>query len=207
MWRIEKEVLVLTKKKKCRQFPLPQVKSTMRSFRNPLEDDQSVQTMNDLLFEFSQMLPEQFYSFRDGTWFTAYFHPFVTDINRYTLLARLMQIFFVLDDHTECNWGDGSRQCEGTDVLWSQVYEVRIKILSDHGDVDSSDISWFKWKPYVVQLYIALSEMCRDYSIDQTRRLLKTYCDYGKANQRETKMIEAKHKFASTDELLEVSPV
>ena len=152
------------------------------------------------LHEYSLMSEMEYYKVKDVTLFTAHFHPFVTDINKYINLARVMQLFFVLDDHTECEWGDVARKGADSSEIWGQFHAMLDKVV----EKDNLDVTMLKWKPYILAFFIALSELCKSYSLDQIKRLIKTFRDYGSCNQKETELIGKSLLLSTYDQLFEV---
>ena len=189
-----------TKKVQGRKFEIPVTQTIFSVRRNPLQDDPSVQQIVKKAYEFSLMSKDEYYGTKDVTVYTAHFHPFVTDLTKYSNLAWLMQLVFILDDHTECEWGDVARKRADSSEIWGQFYEMLDKVLEE----DYLDITILEWKPYILAFFIALKDVCKSYSPDQMKRLIKTYRDYGSGNQKETELIGNGLRVSTYEQLFEV---
>ena len=196
-WRVND----LTKKSFSRKYKLPKCTTIFNIERNPMQDNLAIPDMLDSVFYYSAMSAEEYWKMKDVTEFTAFFHPKPFDLDKYVNLARVMQYFFVMDDHEECEWGDGGRRAGDSGQLWDQFISC-LDLVIDKKSV--LPISPVHWKPYIAGFYFGIEEICRDYDQDQRIRLSNTYRLYALANQKEAKLIQQGHVLSSYDELFEV---
>lgn len=182
-----------------RRYKLLPPNTTFNVAMNPFDDHPHVNDMVDHLAAFSLMPEEEYNKIREVKKITALFHPFCKDIDRYVTLVNAMQLFFILDDHTECMWGDVNRDPNKANLIWGQVKEVFDKLL-----YPNNFVSMAKWKPYIIALYIAMENMFQGYDRHQRQRLAQTYRNYADSNQRETLLIEQNNPVDSIEELLKV---
>ncbi len=110
-----------------------------------------------------------------------------------------MYLFFVIDDHSECGWGDFGRENSNAKQLWEQINEALDKLL-----YNDRHISMAKWKPYVVAYYFIWEDMCQDYNQLQRARFVKAFRDYAQGNLMEIDITKDLNRFESIEQLLDV---
>ena len=189
---------IIEQQNKDRNIKLPPISTIFPIKRNPLHDKEEVGAMCRLMKEFSEM-PAHHYNRKilDICQFTAYFHPFLTDMKRYLNLCRAMQLFFIIDDQVECKWGQVARKEEEAEKIWDQVDQCFQRLIEG-----TARVSMAEWKPYIVALYISLEHMFQVYNPVQKRRLAKTYRNWGKGNRDEGAFIRSGNEFESLEQLV-----
>lgn len=114
-------------------------------------------------------------------------------------MVKIYMLFFILDDHTECKWGDVARDVARSDLVWGQVILGSKKLMGE-------DLLMKNWKPYTVYLNMVLEDVCRSLTQVQRKRLAKLWIDYAEASRAETVKLAQKHKFKTVPEIIEVRP-
>ena len=183
-----------------REFKLPNMKTMFKMERNPFDSDPRVEEWVKHVFEYSLIDESRFKRKIKGiVAFVSYFYPFCRDIKRFENLVKFYLLFFVLDDHTECDWGDVARNAHKAKEVWTQAILALDKIL-----YKDKSITMRGWKPYNVLWYLVLKDICRDLNEVSKRRLLQTLRDYCNGNITESEQIQNNFQFKHIQEIIEV---
>ena len=183
-----------------RKFKLPDLDTNYQILRNPLDEDSRIGEWVERTFQFSGLDEKKIKKLKVTRLFTAYFLPLCSDINRYKNLVRYFVLLFILDDHTECEWGDMASDVQKAHDIWGQAMEISVKILNKEKFTSICD-----WKPYVVYFYSVFENICNDLNDVSKRRLFKIFNDYCLANIQQTiNKIENKPTLESLEDMIKV---
>ena len=168
--------------------------------RNPFENDPRVEDWYKQVFEYSLIDETRFQrKIRGIGVYVSYFYPNCKDIKRFENLVKVFLLFFVMDDHTECDWGDVARNSEKAKEIWSQAILALDKIL-----YKDKSITMRGWKPYNVLWYLVLKDICHELNDVSKRRLLQTLRDYCYGNIEESEQLEKHYQFKDIQEIIKV---
>ena len=98
-----------------------------------------------------------------------------------------MLLIFVVDDHTDNQWGDVARNSDKYDEVWGQIEAGLTKILNPDTLLVTDG-----WKPYTVMLYEQFDEVCKTFNDIQRQRFVKLWMEIVESTRIETRMIENK---------------
>jgi len=129
--------------------------------------------------------------------FAAAMFPECQDKEKMEVLIKIMMFFFIIDDHTEYNWGDVGRNNERAIVIWNQFSSLFDKLLGD-------DISMLDWKPYVIGFYGCFDRIFASFNKVQQKRCAKYWQDYCRGNIKESEWYQLKD-FESVEKVISVS--
>src|SRR5437868_512401 len=93
-----------------KRFKIAPIPTRLRISANPLANDPLVRHLEETFIEHTLFNKKDYELIKNATIYTCYAHPFCKDIRKYVILVRFMLLFFVYDDHSEQEWGDGARQ-------------------------------------------------------------------------------------------------
>ena len=108
-------------------------------------------------------------------------------------------LYFVLDDHTECSYGNANRDFEKTKIIWGQVKQVLKKLTGN-----KKFVSTRSWKPYIRLLYHTFEDMLEDVEPCTKLRAIKLYEEFADGCILETRKIKFENGFTSIEELIKV---
>ena len=166
---------------------------------SPFDTDPRIEEWVEQVFNFSLINKARYGKIKGATLYTSYFYSDCCDIKRYEHLVKIIQLFFVLDDHTECGWGDARRNIAMTRQIWNDAILALDKVADP-----SLEISMTAWKPYVVYWYIVNKDICKGFQKDSKERFLGYMKDYCKANILESEKLED-NSFKDMEEMIKVS--
>ena len=173
-----------------------ELRTILRYARNPLHDDPRIADAIAQVGEYSLTSGKRLNSINSAVEFAAEFHLFVEDFDKYVTLVKIIVSYFVMDDHTECEWGDGGINVEKAKAIWSQ-YNEALDRLSD------PNVSMGKWKPYIASFYANMEDALRAYDPDQRQRVVRIFREYADANVKETRA-KVEESVKILDRMLEV---
>ena len=73
---------------------------------SPFYNDPRIECLTETVFEYSRMDEKKYQKVRGFLIFIAHWYPFCQDIKRYANIVKYWFLLTILDDHTECEWGD-----------------------------------------------------------------------------------------------------
>ena len=152
------------------------------------------------VFEFSLMDKSRYEKFKAYIIFPSYFHCSCTDLKRYENVVKFILMLVVVDDHTECEWGDVNRHGIRAEEVLKPLLAISDRILNKDKFTSISD-----WKPYVVYYYAVIENICNDVNPVTKRRLLSKFNDYIQGNIDEIKRVEQGIGYKDFDDIYQVS--
>ncbi|CAG2115948.1 unnamed protein product [Medioppia subpectinata] len=130
----------------------------------------------------------------------AYFWPFFAAPDRYDTLLKFVIHLYIVDDHTECRYGDMYRRQSDVGTIYGQLYAACDKVLA----IGGQHVPAHHWKPYVLGAYAIYDTVCAAYNDIQKRRFIKYIRGYYEGSVAECQHIDRKRQFDNLDEFYEV---
>ena len=177
---------------------IPNIELNFKFARNSLNIDIEREKWIEWLFPFSGMSRENFDRLVCSTEYAVYFYPFCLDLSRYEMLWKVMFVFFVLDEHTEADWGDGGYNDKATQMIWHQFKEVLDRL--SEGNHVIKDV----WKPYILCFHILMKNVFSNYNDIQIRRAALCWSIYADGSLEENQYKNNKNKVLNFEEMLVV---
>ena len=137
---------------------------------NPLTNYLDYNKVGHEVWLISGLTKEQFLKVDTVQYFTRFVFPRCSDLTRYLYLDRITIVYTLLDDHTDCEWGDVAMDPTKCKIIWGQVEQCLDKLADRQLDIPINT-----FKPYIIYFYETLMEMCSKLNQDQILRLVKVW--------------------------------
>ncbi|CAG2170522.1 unnamed protein product [Oppiella nova] len=150
------------------------------------------------LYPSSQLRADRFLKVGKATSIVAFFYSLPTRVDRYAELIKMMVSFFILDDHTECGYGDVGRDVDQCRLMWTQ-FMTMFDNFKTPGSVPMSE-----WRPYLLGMYPVFKGISDTYTEQQRERYVHVFKEYAEGNIEETVALRDGVVFTSIEQLLEI---
>ena len=128
----------------------------------------------------------------------SYFYPFCVNKDKYDIIFKYFNLFFVIDDHTENPDGEIAKDHKKCTKIWGQFNEVLDKLEGD------TTVRIHHWKPYIFAWYAALERVYVTYNEYQKIRFIKLWEAYIQGNLEETNFLDKNPGFQKLEEIINV---
>jgi len=161
---------------------LPKFKTSLPYKLNPNFTKELKEKCSSECYEFSNFKGRSYDAINNVGYFAAFFYP---DCDEFQLevLVKLFNFIFILDDHTEYDWGDVGRNADKAYLIWKQFDNMFDKFLGEK----YANNKMIDWKPYIVGYYCTFDAIFETFNEDQKFRCIKLWKDYIEGNIEESK--------------------
>ena len=171
------------------------------SLENPFNSTAEAEQCCAQVGQASNMSDDRYKMTEPSRHFTAFLFPFCTDKDRYFVINKIMLLIFVVDDHTDNQWGDVARNSDKFNEVWGQLEAGLTKILNPDRVLVTDG-----WKPYTLMLYEQFDEVCHTFNDIQRKRFVQLWMEIVESTRIETRMIENKtNTFDQIDDYFKVN--
>lgn len=179
-----------------REFKLPEFKSIFPVKENKYFNNDLISNWIDELNASSNFGVEHLPTINSCKDFVKYMFIDVSDQGKLELLVKILVMYFIFDDHTECNDGDINRDEALNDAVWNEVRDVLNNVKSKQFNKN--------WKPYVKLLYHTIERAFQNPNMpnESKDRFIKFYKEYCDGTIDETKYCN--HEFNDINKLFDI---